>query len=157
MGTLSSVFCIYCSLCSHTAWQKAIFIENCCFWKWIKLKNNLQPWPYIRTCRTSCHPGLMYSPALILFRGNVPPWPYILARPSIWHVRVCYVSCGIGFALSHRCALSWLHVQNAHQGQPMGQKMGTHTWRGQCNSAGNQVYLDRLGLQMPWNHFQMPP
>ena len=114
MGTLSSVFWIYCSLCSHTAWQKAIFIENCCFWKWIKLKNNLQPWPYFRTCRTSRHPGLIYSPALILFRGNVLPWPYILARPSIWHVRehidVWEMAGVTAMAANPKCAYVWPRV-----------------------------------------------
>ena len=40
------------------------------------------------TCRRSCHPDLIYSHALISFRGNVPPWPYILSCPSVWHLRV---------------------------------------------------------------------
>ena len=71
------------------------------------MKNNLQPWPYIRTCRTSCHPDLIYGPTLISFRGTVPPRLYILTRPSIWHLRV-HVSPLLmhwryySLALSHR-------------------------------------------------------
>ena len=38
MCTLPFVFCTYCSHYSHTAWQKPIFIENCCFCKWLNKK-----------------------------------------------------------------------------------------------------------------------
>ena len=88
MDILSFDFCIYGSHYSQTAWWKPILIENCCFCKRIKPKMILQPWPYIRTCKTSCQPNLIYGPALISFRGNVPPWSYILDLPAIWHLRV---------------------------------------------------------------------
>ena len=72
---------IYCMMKTNLCWKLLYLQED-----WTK--NNLQLWPYIRTCWTFCHPDLIYGPALISSRGNVPPWLYILAHPSIWHLRV---------------------------------------------------------------------
>ena len=71
----------YCMMKTNLYWKLLFLHEDL-------TKNNLQPWPYIRTCRKCCHPDLIYGPVLVSFRASVPPWPYILARPSIWHLRV---------------------------------------------------------------------
>ena len=85
---LSHLFSVYMAVIIHILHdENQSLLKTVVFARGLN-QNNLQPWPYIRTCRTSCHPDPIYGPALVSFRGNVPPWPYILACPSIGHLRV---------------------------------------------------------------------
>ena len=107
MGTLPFVFCIYCSHYSHTAWQKPIFIENCCSCKRIKPKIICNPdlmfglAEHIVTLtlytalplyhiEEMCHPDLIFWP-ILLFGTWKDTCVYFKISFNINHFKSCFV------------------------------------------------------------------